>query len=169
MKKIYLDCDGVILDTINKSYIMLKEEGITTEEEVTKFYSNINWEKLIIESGPINDSINKIKELNKYFEIEILTHVNTEYEASVKRKYFVKELPGINVIAVPKTIKKADYVNATNAVLVDDYIPNLNYWKEKGGIPIKFSSSGKECSYITITDLSELINIFEKNKIKIKE
>ena len=50
MQKLYLDCDGVILDTINKSYQMLREEGITKEDEVRAFYSNICWEKLIVDA-----------------------------------------------------------------------------------------------------------------------
>ena len=84
MQKLYLDCDGVILDTINKSYQMLREEGVTKEDEVRAFYSNICWEKLIIDSGEIDGSINKIKELTNYFDISILTHVNTRKEALAK-------------------------------------------------------------------------------------
>lgn len=169
MQKIYLDCDGVILDTIAKSYQLLKEKGITEEEEVREFYSSICWKKLIKESGQINDAIEKIKELTKYFDIEILTHVNSENEANVKIEYFAKELPGIKVITVPKTIKKADFVDPTNIILVDDYSPNLEYWESKGGIPIKFFDTKKECPYIVITDLLELLNINIKNKIKVKE
>jgi len=169
MKKLYLDCDGVILDTINKSYQMLKEEGITEEAEVTKFYSNICWKKLIEESGEINNSIEKIKHLSKYFDIEILTHINSENEAKVKIEYFTKVLPGVNIIPVPKSIKKADYVDPINAILVDDYTVNLEYWEEKGGIPVKFADERKESPYIVITDLLELIDIFTKNKTKIKE
>ncbi len=169
MQKLYLDCDGVILDTINRSYKMLLEENLTTEDEITNFYSNIDWEKLIIESGEINNSISKIKELTKYFDIEILTHVNTDYEANVKRDFFNKRLPGINVIPVLKGIQKGDYVDAKGAILVDDFTKNLDYWKVKGGIPIKFSDTGKECSYTVITDLLELIDIFNKNKVKVKE
>lgn len=169
MKKIYLDCDGVILDTINKSSQMLKEEGITGEPAVRDFYSKINWAKLIIDSGEINNSISKIKELSKYFEIEILTHVNSENEINVKKEYFAKELPGINVITVPKPIKKADYVKATNIVLVDDYDINLDYWKEMGGIPVKFSISDTESNYPVISDLLELIDLFCENKINVIE
>lgn len=169
MKKLYLDCDGVILDTINKSYQMLKKEGITTEEGRKKFYSSICWETLIIESGEINNSISKIKELTKYYDIEILTHVHSENEGQEKIKYFNKVLPGINVIVVPKEIKKADFVDPTNAILVDDYTPNLEYWHEKGGIPVKFSDSGKECEFTVIKDLLELIDLSIKNKIKVKE
>lgn len=169
MKKLYLDCDGVILDTINKSYQMLKEEGITGETEVRKFYSNINWEKLIEDSGEINNGVSKIKELTKYFDVEILTHVNSENEAKVKVEYFAKVLPGIKVITVPKEINKADYVEPTNCILVDDFAPNLDYWQKKSGIPVKFSDSGKEYDYLAISDLLELINLFVKKKIKIKE
>lgn len=169
MYKLYLDCDGVILDTINKSYQILMQEGITEEPEVRKFYSNINWQKLIEDSGEINNGVSKIKLLIKYFDVEILTHVNSEREAKVKIEYFAKELPGISVITVPKTIEKADFVDPTNAILVDDFTPNLDYWKEKGGIPVKFSNSEKECAYPIISDLLELINLFSKSKVKIKE
>lgn len=169
MLKLYLDCDGVILDTINKSYQMLKASNITSEVEVREFYSNIDWEKLIEESGEINNSINKIKELTKYFDIEILTHVNSESEAIVKINYFKRMLSGINVIAVPKSIKKADFVNPSGCILVDDYSSNLAYWEEKDGIPVKFSDYEENCPYMVISDLLELIGLFIKNKIKVKE
>jgi len=169
MQKLYLDCDGVILDTINKSYQMIKEMGITGETEVRKFYNTISWERLIIDSGEINNSISKIKELSKYFDIEILTHVYTDDEADAKVRYFASVLPGINVITVPKTIAKADYVDPEGAILVDDFSPNLEYWEEKGGISVKFSDSGKECSYIIITDLLQLLEINFKDKIRVKE
>lgn len=169
MIKLYLDCDGVILDTINKSYAMLKKTNLTTELEVRNFYSNIDWEKLIEESGEINDSINKIKELVKYFDVEILTHVYSDYEAGVKIQYFSKMLPNVNVITVPKVIKKADFVDSKGCILVDDYSKNLVYWEENGGIPVKFSQDEEDCQYVVISDLLELIDLFAKNKIKVKE
>ena len=86
-----------------------------------------------------------------------------------KIEYFNIVLPGINVIGVPKTIEKADFVDPIGAVLVDDFTPNLDYWKEKGGIPVKFSMSEKEYEYPVISDLLELIKLFSKNKIKVKE
>lgn len=166
MQKLYLDCDGVILDTISKSNKILREEGIVSKDEVTKFYTNIDWSKLIEESGEINDSISKVKELSNYFDIEILTHVNSENESNVKRNYFAKELPNINVITVPIQVKKADFVDAKNIILVDDSSTNLEYWIKKGGIGIKFSSSIQECNYTVITNLLELLDIFIKEEIK---
>lgn len=169
MQKLYLDCDGVILDTINRSYQMIKEQNITTEQERTRFYSNIDWKKLIEESGEINNSISKIKELTKKFDIEILTHVNSENEAKVKLEYFGQELPNINVITVPKPIKKADFVNAKGCILVDDYSSNLAYWEEMGGTGVKFSEHEEDSHYTVISDLLELIELYTTNKIEVKE
>lgn len=170
MQKLYLDCDGVILDTVSKDvYEKLIKLGYKTDQEINKYFSELNWDEYIIERGQIDNACEKIKELSKYYDIEILTHVNSEAEGNSKIKYFSKELPNIKIITVPKSIKKADYVNAAESVLVDDYLPNLDYWNQKGGISVKFSNSGKECDYITITDLLELININYKVKQKVKE
>ena len=168
MKKLYLDCDGVILDTINKSYEMLKEMSIFDDNEVQNFYRNLSWDKLIEDSGEIDNAISKIKELTKYFDVSILTHVNSINEEEAKIKYFGNVIPEVMVISVPKTTQKADMVDTTSAILVDDFLPNLEYWEEKGGIPVKFSDSDKECPYTKITDLLELIDIFGEKKVVTK-
>ena len=166
MQKLYLDCDGVILDTINKSYVMIKEKGLTTGEEVNNFYKNINWDDLIRDSGEINNSIAKIEILKSYFDVSIFTHVISGKEASSKIKYFEKVLPNVEVLIVPKRIEKADLINPYGTILVDDFVPNLDKWEEKGGIGIKFSDSGKKSQYITISDLLELTKINFKNIVK---
>lgn len=159
MKKLYLDCDGVILDTINMSYKMLKEKGIESEEEKKDFYRNLSWEELIIEAGEINNATAKIKKLTEVYDVEILTHVISDGEIIAKENYFKAVLPNVNVIPVPKEIDKADYVDPKGSILVDDFLPNLEYWEEKGGIPIKFSDSDKDCKYKKINDLSELLEL----------
>ena len=159
MTKLYLDCDGVILDTINMSYKMIKNKGLTNEKDIEHFYKNLSWEELIIEAGEINNSIEKIKELTKVYDVEILTHVNSDGEIIAKLNYFKEVLPEVKVIAVPKEIRKADAVDPKGNILVDDFLGNLDYWHEKGGISIKFSDAGKECIYQTITDLSELLKL----------
>ena len=171
MIKLYLDCDGVILDTISKSYVKLKELGITDEERTREYFRNINWDELIEEAGEIDNATEKIKELydSGLFDIAILTHVNSDNEAFVKYKYFKDRIPEIEIIPVKKTIQKGDHVDPTGCILVDDYTPNLDYWYEKGGIPVKFSDSGKESKYIVISDLLELIDIFDKKNIKMKK
>ena len=171
MIKLYLDCDGVILDTISMSYQKLKELGITDEERTREYFRNINWDELIEEAGEIDNATDKIKKLleSNLFDISILTHVNSDNEAFVKYTYFKDKIPEVEIIPVKKIIQKGDHVDPTGCILVDDYLPNLEYWEEKGGIPVKFSDSGKESKYITITDLLELIDIFDKKNIKIKK
>lgn len=167
MQKLYLDCDGVILDTINKSYEIMKEKQITDILEKSKFYRNLNWNEFILEAGEIDNAIKKIRILSEYFDIEILTHVNSQNESLAKLNYFSEVLNNIKVNTVPKTIEKADYVDPNGAILVDDYLPNLDYWQKKGGLSIKFSDSGKKCKYRTITDLLELIPSNESDKINV--
>ena len=122
MTKLYLDCDGVILDTINMSYKMIKKnKGLTNEKDIEHFYKNLSWEELIIEAGEINNSIEKIKELTKVYDVEILTHVNSDGEIIAKLNYFKEVLPEVKVIAVPKEIKKADAVDPKGNILVDDF------------------------------------------------
>lgn len=159
MKKLYLDCDGVILNTINLTYKMLKEKNITERNEIEEFYRKLNWKELIIEAGEIDNSIEKIRKLINYFDVEILTHVNSDGEVIAKLNYFKEVLPEIKVTTVLKKINKADFVSPKGAILVDDYLPNLEYWYEKGGIPVKFSNSGKECKFKVITDLLDLLKI----------
>lgn len=163
-RKLYLDCDGVILDTINKSYQILKEKNITKDSEINKYYQSIDWKEFLISSGEIDNSISKIKTLSNYFDTKILTHVHSEKEGNAKKEYFKEVLPDIEVIIVPKNIEKRDMVNPKDSVLVDDFSPNLEKWEEKGGIPVKFSNSGKKSTFITITNLLELLEIDFENK-----
>ena len=113
--------------------------------------------------------IDKIKELCNYYDIEILTHINSDNEGVSKIKYFDKMLPGVKVNVVPKAIAKADFIDPKGIILVDDFIPNLDYWSHKGGISVKFSDSGKECDYVTITDLMDLTKVNFKMRYKVKE
>ena len=168
MQKLYLDCDGVILDTINYTYKMIKEMGIP-KEKIDDFYKKLSWKNLIEKAGQIDDSIEKIKKLSKSFDVEILTHVNSEEEIREKFKYFTKVLPDIKLNVVPKIIKKGDIVDPKGAILVDDFYPNLDYWQEMGGISVKFSDSNKESKFIKINDLLELLTIDFSSKIEVKE
>lgn len=172
MQKLYLDCDGVILDTVSTEiYNELKKQGIEGEKKVRKYFSKLDWDAFIEERGEIKEATKKIKELCKYFDVEILTHVNSENEGNSKTKYFAEKIPNVKVITVPKAIDKADFVEAQGNILVDDYLPNLDYWSKQGGISVKYSDSGKQCEYYTITDLLDLLEIdfAKKNSKRILE
>lgn len=169
MLKLYLDCDGVILDTITMSYKLIHDMGLKDREDIDKFYRDVSWEELIIKAGEINDSISKIKKLMNNFEITILTHVSSDGEGKAKKEYFGNVLPEIPVLTVPKSIKKSDFVDPSNCILVDDFLPNLEYWEDNGGIGVKFSDSGKRSKFITITDLLDLLKIDFEEMIKVRE
>ena len=90
MKQLYIDFDGVILDTMTKSYEELKKENIDRKDQdkVMEFFRNLDWKKLIEETEEINDSINEIKKIcdSKKFNVYILTHVNSTNEMIEKIK-----------------------------------------------------------------------------------
>ena len=165
MKNLYIDFDGVIMDTINKTYQMMDEENIdkSDNEEVRKFYENIDWKRLLVEAGEINGAIEKVKKLNdsKKFNVSILTHVNSLDEAIEKVKFIRKFYDDITVIPVPKAISKTKMVHTKDAILVDDYTSNLVEWKSEGGIGVKFSIKPKKSHFVVIDDLDKIFELFK--------
>ena len=166
MKQLYIDFDGVILDTMTKSYEELKKENIDRkdEEKVREFFKNADWKKLIEETEEINDSINEIKKIcdSKKFNVYILTHVNSTNEMVEKIKHLHKKLPLVTVVSVPKEIPKTEVVNPSAAILIDDYSGNIKEWQKKLGIGIKFVKELEGSDYPEITHLSEVIDMFNQ-------
>ena len=168
---LYLDCDGVILDTIPTIDKALQKVGYTykgqskNEPFMKDFLKNkFNWEEEIELIPILDDSVNKIKKLDKknIFNIKILTHVISDKEAKAKEKLFAELLPNIEVITVPKEIKKTEMVEVKNGILVDDYLPNVVDFNSEGGIGIKFAGKETSDDVIRITDLLELITFVDK-------
>lgn len=170
--KLYIDFDGVILDTIKVTYQMIEDRNLQTEEEIRNFYISINWNELLKISPVINDSINCIKKIieSERFDVTILTHVNSNHEIEEKISFIKKEIPDIKIITCPKRIDKCDFVNPINSILIDDYIENLKKWQAKGGISIKFSDKNKENSnFIIITKLDQVLDIDFKAKTRARK
>ena len=168
---LYLDCDGVILDTIPAIDKALQKVGYTykgqskNEPFMKDFLKNkFNWEEEIELIPILDDSVNKIKKLDKedIFNIKILTHVISDKEAKAKEKLFAELLPNIEVITVPKEIKKTEMVEVKNGILVDDYLPNVVDFNSEGGIGIKFAGKETSDDVIRITDLLGLITFVDK-------
>ena len=166
MKQLYIDFDGVILDTMTKTYKALEESGIDKkdQEKVMDFFRNLDWKKLIEETDEINDSINEIKKIcdSKKFNVYILTHINSTNEMIEKIKYLHKKLPQVTVVSVPKEIPKTEVVNPSAAILIDDYSGNIKEWQKKLGIGIKFVKELEGSDYPEITHLSEVIDMFNQ-------
>ena len=166
MKNLYIDFDGVILDTITPVYNLAKKLKLdvkTQTKEVGLLYSKIDWETLIEESEELSDSINSIRKLkeSKKFNISILTHINSLKEAKAKIEFINNLFDDLTIIPVPKSCPKTMMTQTKDAILVDDYSGNLRLWKESGGIPVKYTKEKEDCDFINITSLEELLEIFK--------
>lgn len=167
MKELYIDFDGVILDTINSSYKMLTELGIDSKDhnKTSEFYKNLNWKDFIYKTEQINNSIDCIKKIIKsdLFNVSILTHINSLDEAIAKVEYIRTYFKDITVIPVPKKISKTQMVHTKDAILIDDYTPNLIEWEKEGGIGIRFSTKLNGKGFKVIDKLDKIIEYFSEN------
>lgn len=164
MKNLYIDFDGVILDTITPVYNLAKKLNLdvkTQTKEVGLLYSKIDWETLIDESPALSDSIDNIKKLkdSKKFNISILTHVNSLKEAKAKIEFINSLFNDLTIIPVPKACSKTMMTQTEGAILVDDYSGNLKEWQESGGIAVKFVKDIENGKYTEITSLDELLDM----------
>lgn len=163
MKNLYIDFDGVLMDTITTSYRLLDESEIdkNNPDEILKFYQTLNWEEIIEVTPILNDSINRLKNIkdSNRFDVSILTHVNSTAEIVEKVKFIRKYFHDITVIACPKQISKTMMVHAKDAILIDDYTENLVEWKNAGGIGIKFSTVYKDRGFKCISHIDEILKM----------
>lgn len=165
MKNLYIDFDGVILDTITPVYNLAKKLNLnvkTQTKEVGLLYSKIDWETLIEESEELSNSIDAIKKLKESgkFNISILTHINSLKEAKAKIDFINNLFDDLTIIPVPKSCSKAMMTQTKDAILVDDFSGNLREWEGKGGIGVKYTREKEECEFKNVTSLEELIGLF---------
>ena len=150
MKKLYIDFDGVILDTIPILY------------NDAKFYEGYDFKKILKDEYIINDAVECINKLieSELFDVNILTHCNSIKEGADKVRYIRRHFKDITVIICPKEISKTKMVHTENAILVDDYAGNLREWESEGGIPVRFSTKLNGKGYRVIDKLDALIEMF---------
>lgn len=164
MKQLYIDFDGVILDTIEATYKEMKEKNISLkdQEQVREYYKNVDWAKLIKETPEINNSISEIKKIckSKKFNVYVLTHVNSTNEMVEKIKYLHKTVPEVTIVSVPREVEKTEVVNPSGAILIDDFSGNVREWQKKLGIGIKFVKELEGSEFPEITHLAEVIDMF---------
>lgn len=167
MKNLYIDFDGVIMNTIEITYEELKKINLNFEkaedhEQIHAYYASIDWHELLNKKAKvINDSINCIKKIIKSekFNVSILSHVNSLNEAIEKVNYIRKYFKDITIIPVPRDISKTEMVHTKGAILVDDYAGNLEEWEKQGGIGIKFSTKLNGKGFVAIDKLDQLIDL----------
>ena len=163
MKNLYVDFDGVLVDTITTSYQMLDENKIdkANVKEVKKFYQNLDWKEVIEISPIINDNINGLKKIiaSKKFNVAILTHVISLEEAVAKVEFLRSHDCDVMIIPCPKSLNKCELVNAKDAILIDDYSGNLRLWEKEGGIGVRFSTELDAKGFLCIDKIDDILNM----------
>lgn len=163
MIDLYIDFDGVIIDTITSSYAMLKKLGISPKEteKVINFYRKLDWQSFLKQTKEINNAFEEIKQIMKseLFNVHVLTHITSEEEATAKKNFIQKKIMDLPIITVPKQMDKTEMVNAKNAILIDDYTGNLESWEKEGGIGVRFSTKLSGKGYFVIDHLKDILNL----------
>lgn len=156
---IYIDLDGVIIDTVDRIKSLKNSYPELSWEEFSK---KVEWDKFLKESPIINDGISFIKEsIDK--NIVIITKTNCLEEQIAKINY-LRGL-GINnlIIVIPPKLWKTDFVvPKSNDFLIDDNYENILDWNEKGGKGILFQLDDKYKDCISINNLKDIITIIEE-------
>ena len=168
MRRLYIDFDGVVMDTIPLLYNELVKNNVELGDEtnIRRVFHDFDFSKVIKDKNILNDSINCIKRIidSGRFEVSFLSHVNSLAEGVVKVKYLRRHFKNnITIIIVPKEIEKPKMVHSEGAILVDDFAGNLKEWEAKGGIAIRFSKELESHGYKVINRLDMILDMFDEN------
>lgn len=164
---IFIDLDGVILDSEKRMLERKYDLGLRdhkNEEEFGQYfeYTNLHpeeWNYILKEAKPINNSVEIIKELESLKrKIAILTKIHTLQEMKVKMEV-LRENQKITcpVIFVPPGVKKHQMIIPNTQLLVDDSPKNINSWIENGGVGLIFDPSIDHDTYEKVRSLEFLI------------
>lgn len=159
--QIYVDFDGVILDTDS---VLDSEFKKVDNQKRSDFVQSYDWKELVNSSMVINNSLEYL--CNTKFDTYILSKISSINEGIAKVKYLRENNVLINIHLVPTKISKSDVVNPLGNILIDDKIYNLDEWSKKGGISIFFNKDNldtdikgiKNTKYPQINSLDILIS-----------
>ena len=138
MCRIYIDFDGVLVDTPKYIRQEVKEKG-----NIESTFINIKWDELLSKCSEICGNLYYLKKVFKNNDITILTHVYSQKEEREKIQFIKDYIGNIDVLFVPHNIKKSEYVNPKGNLLIDDYNVNIESWKNNGGIGYLFENNIK--------------------------
>lgn len=164
---IFIDLDGVILDSEERMLERKYNLGFHDHKNKNEFnmyfeYTNSNpeeWDYIIKEAKPINNSIEIIKELESIKKkIAILTKIHTLYEMRAKIED-LRENRKITcpIFFVPPGIKKHQLIIPNQQLLIDDSKKNIDGWIENGGTGLIFDSTIDKNTQVKVRSLDFLI------------
>ncbi len=138
---VYIDFDGVILDTegpLFEQWIKRTDHHFLPESEKIKYIQEMDWDYVLNNSLTINDSLYYLSQMDPE-QSAILTKVHSiENEAESKLRWIRNNGIVQPVFFVPYFVKKSDIVSANGNTLIDDSLKNLREWVMSGGIPVFF-------------------------------
>jgi hypothetical protein len=159
MRKLFLDLDGVLVNTNKYIQETINNSNIDTsiKEAFIELCKSFPWNNFLLKCEEINNSFELLNQLNKIYDLTIITHFYSFDEEKLKIDYITTNFKGIKYITVPFEKKKDEMVDAKNCILVDDYYVNIENWNNSGGIGLYFSSNTNK-NTITIDNLSYLLD-----------
>ena len=143
-KEIYVDFDGVIVDTQEKINYLFSKFNNTITPEWNKYLANINWRRDILpEASEINNSFGILKELYKMKRnIIILSRVFSANEYIDKLDYLHSKGIYCNFIPTFGRRNKSEYVRPNkNKLLIDDSETNVKDWLDHNGRGVFFTNN----------------------------
>ncbi len=164
LPKLYCDCDGVLYDTIDVSFDMMREIGCNMHDpnEIDYYFHRvIDWNEVFRRAHVINNGIEKLKILKDsgYFQnVEILTGLcGNDQEERLKRFVFGETIPEVRVITVQYGIPKALAIPKPEiSILVDDEKRNCFKWEKYDGTAVLFSREVMDLKNNIVNDLLDV-------------
>ena len=165
---LYSDCDGVLFNSIDIAYEIMRELGCNMQDrnEIDYFFRKvIDWNYVFKRAQIINGGINKLKILKEsglFEDVKILTAISGNYsEEGIKRELFADCAPGIDVITVQYGLVKASVVpNPQFNMLVDDEPRYCKAWNRYGkeDTAVLFVPSQSNVDENIVNDLLDIPN-----------
>lgn len=143
-QKIYLDFDGVILNTQDKIDYLFSKFNNEITPEWNEYLTKINWRRDILpDSKEINNSLGILKELYKMKkDIIILSRVFSSNEYIDKFDYLRDRGIYLDFIPAFGRRNKSEYVKPDkNKILIDDSGFNVKEWIDNNGRGIFFTNN----------------------------
>ena len=174
MKKpiLYSDFDGVIYDTINTAFSIMKDNNcdMSNGVEIDRYFRELlDWEEVYKKATIINDSIEKLKlfqESKIFQDVIILTKLSGNYhEERIKRDFLNIVLPSIKVITLQYGLAKSSVVKAIGNILIDDELKNCLSWKKSNGVAILFNQEMCDLENDIVSDILDIPNTSSVKKL----
>ena len=162
MTKLFLDLDGVIINTNKFIQETIKNSGvdISIKEVFVELCKSFPWNSFLDQCDEINNSFEIIESLKVKYDLTIITHCYSDSEAELKIDFIKRKFKDVKYITVPFDKAKNEMVDSTlDSILIDDYIVNIDDWCNSGGIGVHFSDKENNKNYPIIDDLKYLLDI----------